>query len=63
MKKPYIQREIIINNFQTMRKYLETIENKIIITSFSQNKNVFEKMCENFMSPITVLIELISGEK
>ena len=45
-----------------MEKYFERVENKIINISFSQDMNVFEKICENFISPVTALVEVI-GEK
>ena len=40
----------------------KNIENKIYITTFSKDKNIIEKMCENFISPVTALVEVI-GEK
>ena len=45
-----------------MGKYLKNIEIKIYNTTFSKDKNILEKMCENFISPVTVLMETI-GEK
>ena len=45
-----------------MENYLKNIENKIYNTTFSKDKNIIEKMCENFISPVTALVEVI-GEK